>query len=311
MPDLLPEERAVMGYQQRQAAAEKRQASALALASRLDADARSAKTELRAADLRRQAQAARDAAAAAQEDSSTAGNLAAQFSEKAAVRKTEMAKADENRKAMRDLSIVVKQNGDPRVIGAFLRALKEGASPEAAELIVTGTMKTKDWERAQAAKTPEQEAARKKAEQVALRDQGLTPEGKLPDATKPEKSMDETKADAALKKLEGKDGEHQARIVVDIPTDELGALFRKDSTSPSLKTTIKAELDKRRAEMSPEAFNDALYGYRKGGGASGPDSAAPSAPVDFNTIDATVRKEWAGKPEKEIRAEVLRRLRGG
>lgn len=141
MPDLLPEERAVMGYQQRQAAAEKRQASALALASRLDADARSAKTELRAADLRRQAQAARDAAAAAQEDSSTAGNLAAQFSEKAKIRKTEMARETDRVAKVRQVAAVAKTKG-AFVTGAFLRAITEGVTdPQLLMAVVAGAEK--------------------------------------------------------------------------------------------------------------------------------------------------------------------------
>lgn len=48
----------------------------------------------------------------------------------------------------------------------------------------------------------------------------------------------------------------------------------------------------------------AATGMGKGGAEAG---AVP----DFATIDAAVRQEMAGKPEKEIRAEVLRRLKGG
>lgn len=261
-----------MGYQQRQAAAEKRQASALALASRLDADARSAKTELRAADLRRQAQAARDAAASAQEDSSTAGNLAAQFSEKAKTRKTEMAKADENRKAMRDLSIVVKQNGDPRVIGAFLRALKEGASPEAAELIVTGTMKTKDWERAQAAKkpelTPEQKAAEKVAEDVALANERRKNYRDV-STGKPLPTEEEWQADmlkSALAKYEADTRETRdlngARSPVRWDTftdDEVAALMNAKDVAAEVRTQAREEFNKREV---PRAIGDATRGVK-------------------------------------------------
>ena len=287
---LLPEEKAAINYQEQHVSATARYNALTKRAQSLRASKSKARNVLDEANIEKDALAADDAAKTAYEEAGKAAVLARVMSEKAAVRKTEMAKAAESRKAMRDLSIVVKQNGDPRVIGAFLRALKEGASPEAAELIVTGTMKTKDWERAQAAKTPEQEAARKKAEQVALRDQGLTPEGKFPEAAKPVKSPDDEKADAALKKLEGKDAEKIDAIIVNIPTDELGAMFRRDSTSPTMKATIKAELDARRKVMTPEAFNDALYGYRK---AKGPTVATPTAPAGAGKIPAP---SWV-KPE--------------
>ena len=160
---------------------------------------------------------------------------------------------------------------------------------------------------------------------------GLPPVPKLPaPGRKPTPTWEEATLDRARANF--------TKLKIDaMPFDELGVLFRNASTAPAVRREAKAELDLRRrgmtqAEydeatpeerkakaMSPEAYSEALYGSRKPKAPAAPASApapaapaaAPRAPVDFNAVDAAVRKEFAGKTEKEIIAEVVRRMKGG
>lgn len=269
---LLPEEKAAINYQEQHVSATARYNALTKRAQSLRASKSKARNVLDEANIEKDALAADDAAKTAYEEAGKAAALARVMSEKAAVRKTEMAKAAESRKAMMGLSIVVKQHNDPFVTGAFLRALKEGADPASAEAIVTGAMKKKDWERAQAAKkpelTPEQKAAEKVAEDVALANERRKNYRDV-STGKPLPTEEEWQADmlkSALAKYEADTRETRdlngARSPVRWDTftdDEVAALMNAKDVAAEVRTQAREEFNKREV---PRAIGDATRGVK-------------------------------------------------